>query len=300
MNVITTTLYTLIFPIIYFTTATPKVGVVLELPYTKATQYLECNSISIFAIDWGIVEGDQGEYDWSYYDDQIAELSCIQRDIIVKNAPVWAREYPEYGNSPPKREYWDSYANFVVAVTTRYRPAHIQIWNEPEIKLKKSGLFGGWGIDRGMDYALFALNVQQKVHDLNLPVMIVTGGFSSLNSYFVADVSSMGNFDAISWHYYPYFPLQQVFFDGFIDSINIAKTKFPNADRFVTETALLCYGICDDSFYEQQAIWLSFISQQDISGVRWYTLGWNDWMRSDMLSGGIDAPVYRLYLSLYP
>ncbi len=91
---------------------------------------------------WSEVEAVKGVYDWSKAAQVEGRLidaaqSGLESILLIQDAPVWARKYPDSRCGPIKEQEWGTYANFVEAAVQRYSQApynvrYFQIWNEPD------------------------------------------------------------------------------------------------------------------------------------------------------------------------
>jgi hypothetical protein len=115
------------------------------------------------AFEWAKAQPDKGmEFDHSKTDRAVTNAVTHGIDVlpVVILAPVWARQYPNVGHSPPTS--FADYTRYLRALIARYGPdgtfwpanpllpkrpiRQWQIWNEPHLQYQ-------WSIPTGDDYA---------------------------------------------------------------------------------------------------------------------------------------------------
>ena len=170
-------------------------------------------------LDWGAVEREPGELDFSRYD----EIYCaavragVSPVFHLTGIPAWAApsgECPDPCLRPPEDEHLPALRRFAEITAIRYpRAAAIEVWNEPNLPV-----FWG-GLADPAKYLPLLEAIYGGVKDGN-PGMPVIGGVLSNNPTDIADKLSLGTYlagmleggaarymDGFSLHAYPIQPL---------------------------------------------------------------------------------------------
>lgn len=208
-------------------------------------------------LDWGAVEANRGEFDFSSMDEIYCE--AIDHGILplvhLTGIPVWAAE-PERPCAgipcvqPPAAEHLPALAAFAERVAIRYpQLAAIEAWNEPNLQ-------DFWPAPDPQAYVglLAAIYTGAKAGDPNVPVLggSVSAGLSDnpetgslgLRTFFEGMAAAGGGhyMDAVSVHPYPTQPLGAPT-ESFTPAMAAARSIRDGAPRWpdriwVTETGI--------------------------------------------------------------
>jgi len=122
--------------------------------------------------DWGIIEPEQGQYDWSLYDPIVQETSARKLKLVAVlwNTPAWAAQSP---TAPP--DDLKHFSAFASALAKRYgdRIDVYQIWDEPN-------LAASWGGQRpnAIAYSRMLEAAYQEIHGHDPDALVLTAGFA--------------------------------------------------------------------------------------------------------------------------
>jgi hypothetical protein len=125
-------------------------------------------------VEWALVEGEPGIYDWSDLDPVVAGMRAVgvEPHFSVQNAPQWARSAADrtegYTQAAFPPEYDWAWKRFLRELAGRYRPWSVEIWNEPNLES-----FGGISPSR---LAMMTVEARSAIHSITPKTRIVTGG----------------------------------------------------------------------------------------------------------------------------
>ncbi|MBU0510929.1 MAG: hypothetical protein KJ638_04410, partial [Chloroflexi bacterium] len=104
---------------------------------------------------WSSVEPAKGDREWaalSNLDTQLVNAASkgLEVILIVRSTPAWAQKFEGQYCGPIKKQEFDSFANFMYDLVTRYSqpPYNIkywEIWNEPDIDVNVMKGTSGYG-----------------------------------------------------------------------------------------------------------------------------------------------------------
>ena len=273
---------------------TPRLGTFVEgIDATKMSFAVPGQSIGWLA-NWSVIQQEQDFLNMTKLEAAYQLIGDHPHWIQVKNSPPWAQSIEGLPCSPPKREYWEDFADFVVFIIDWYRPFMVEIWNEPEPKPEEIpteliGVVGCWG--DGTLYGEFVKYVYNYVKPAN-PDTIIAGGALMLNSQecweFTEDFLKVAEMDVLSFHSYPIHPWCN-YDDPLIKAQNLRKLT--NKPLWLTETSYKYAGDEPDEVFEQcQADYLRYVYNEagrvGIEFVNWYTLANNGWRHTDLVEDG--------------
>jgi len=290
--------------------------------------YLANESAIHLSLRWSEVEAIRGTYSWITTFDTMAATVAENRFFILnlKNAPAWARAPSTLQCYAPKVEFFDEFANFVVAAIDRYHPDAIEIWNEPDVQPQAAIDNGYWYgcIGNGTLYAQI-LGVVYPIVKAHHPSVVVLGGALMLGetqhkftedflAYTIASpitkynqsypvpapklslTSSIHPFDGVSYHAYITYPSTN--FDYVFGKADYLAT-LTDKQLWVTETALLCQTDCGTTFKNSQTNYLTHVYSNayshGLNGLLWYSLANNGWLNSDLVAKDVKKPVWYEY-----
>jgi len=306
------------------------IGAQIEGYFRGREKWLRNDSIVEGMIKWSEIEQERGVYDWdTQKDEDFKKIDGRPFVLQVKNSPEWARKYPEYECSPPKREYFVDYAAFVLALIDRYDDytdqLYIEVWNEPDVDRTLIGpyapYFGCWGeisdpYYGGEYYGQFLATIYPMIKSERPDVTILAGALSlgggDSTAFWQGAMKYRGNYDGVSYHAYAYYQDGQPGEEN--EDWQVIKKKATHlrwlgedAPLYVTETSLLCnpnWSPCYDpgihGFRVVQGEYLRHIIREvadwDVEFVLWYTIANNGWLNSDLVWQDEPQPAYFEYL----
>lgn len=227
---------------------------------------LGVGSVRYGALDWSkaqptpkeqLAETDgESLYDEDYLDGISREIKLLtdaglQVTVNIKGTPFFARREKLYTCSSIKREYFNTFAQFIdYFLNKNPEVKQIEIGNEPDVEPGKSEeeYYGCWGTsyDAGLYYGKMLKTVYPYLtnrHDVKIIAgALIIGGKSSpfLEGLLL---SNEKNFDAISFHAYDYYPnkdaLTLIQYAKLVKQI-LEKYEFQNVPIIHSEGAYLC------------------------------------------------------------
>jgi O-antigen ligase len=129
-------------------------------------------------VRWDLIEPERGEYDWSKWDEILAELADYPELSLVAvfmNSPKWAREDLSHKSpSTPPRNPAD-FAAFVRAFAERYgnQVDYYQIWDEPNL----TDAWGGRG-SRPVEYAALLEVAYAAIHNADDQATVIAAALA--------------------------------------------------------------------------------------------------------------------------
>ena len=290
------------FPII-LNERIPILGVQIDgAIYGNTTSYLVPNRVYQSPARWTEIEAERGVYvftDW--LDKNVAYFGDNYIIIGTKTTPIWARVWEKQG-SPPKEEYYLSYAKFLVAICERYDIWGIEVYNEPDVEKDlvddaTQYWFGAWveGTDyygAGVRYGQMMSVVYPFVKD-KCNVKLISGALigEETSLEFLRGMLDGGlQTDYISYHKYIYNRDQ-------FSKIYEFEKKIKNITSIpiiVTETSVLS-NLGGDEHQQIKADYIDYLKEtlsgSDISLVEIYS--WNNgWRNSELLPNNIPSLSY--------
>ena len=278
----------------------PVIGVQIESNSASLPWLVEPSWVRKW-LRWYEIELRAGVYTWGNRNDRaILEISESRNPLLLTiiTTPRWARIYPEKRCSPPRPEYLDDFATFVIAAIDRYQPDAIELINEPEVAYNQLDneldyWIGCWG-PHGYYYAEMLKTVYPAVKQAHPEILILAGSLmlEEFQEDFWPDVINTGGvgfYDVVSFHGYSYYPIND--FDVALRKAQYLRDIGETAPLWLTETSLLCgYNLpCGSEFEIDQAGYLRYVftksNAHDIDMVFWYTLAKNGWQNSDLVAG---------------
>jgi hypothetical protein len=252
-------------------------------------------SIWRLPLDWGEVESEPGEIDFSKYD----PIYCAAIDAGVRplwhltGIPPWAAPLGTCDQvpcvRPPESEHLPQLERFAEIAAVRYpRSAAFEAWNEPNL----TGFWGG--APNPGDYLpiLEAVYTGTKNGNPDMPVLggalsnnmtDTAGGNQSLETYLTAilDGGAANHMDGFSLHAYPVAPLGEDG-DAFTPALDVTRSALADAgaemQTWVTEVgAPTEAGVFPEVTPEQQADMMAdaygvLDASADVDAVVFHTL----------------------------
>lgn len=269
-------------------------------------QYMGETSLVMLPIWWYEIEPEYQKFVWNSprINDNFKQAGLRYTVVSFKNSPEWAKS-GEFECTPPKEEYWEEYANAIIALLEQYPSIDgVSIWNEPDNGIGSSRFSGCWGIDEvdGQYYAKFVNFVAPKIKAKFPQIYLYAGELGWIRPFIdgMARVGLVDDIDYISYHSYSWYGLHN--YDLPLEKAKYIKDRFPDIPLALTETAILCNSdvdICDVNFEIERLEYLNHVLQYsiefDITQIFWFTLGGNNWLNSDLIRKGSTTPVWELY-----
>jgi len=199
-----------------------------------------------------------GQSSWAKYDFIVDQLGQAGIGIMarVDTIPKWARpqtdDFKAYDKGPPQD--FNNYANFVGAITARYkgRINHFQVWNEPNL----NGEWGGKPISPEQ-YGVLLKFTAEKVKAVSPTALIVTAGLAQTTEDGVK-TNNLSELEFIDRLYKsgakPYFDILSVMDYGLGDS---PEDRRVGPDRANFSRLLLAREVMVRNGDEQKPIWVS-------------------------------------------
>jgi hypothetical protein len=292
-------------------TGLPSQGVQLDRGARATLHWFSNWSWARLWVRWDEIETMPGVYTWNpSLDDDITVLRRTGAPVLLTiiTTPEWARIYPQVRCSPPQPGYLDDYAAFIAAVIDRYKPQAVELTNEPEVPHEVIGSLdkwmGCWGREGGY-YAEMLKAVYPRIKARHPDVTVVAGSLMLDDALidFWKDVLANGgggNYDAVSYHGYAYYPLNE--YQVIERKAEYLRSLGETAPLWVTETSLLCYDEyieCGWEFQQDQGEYYRYLVENVSSiGVErffWYTLAANEWRHSDLVENRQPKPAWYEY-----
>lgn len=224
---------------------------------------------------WETTEPLPYYYDWTYLDAAVHVIRANNDYLMINvhNTPAWART-TRYKCKLP--DDWRYLERFIRALINRYHPEAIELWNEPEMDAETSA---------SLQYCCGCLDPHEYRQITNLiysnvfqdtETLLIAGGLLMDHEWIDEMFSYPVQADAISFHHYNYgwdtstwrLSIERGYLQG--------KTTAP---VWLTETSLLCDGVCAEPFRSYQAAWFENVSRMDFPLVLWYAqnnVGWRN------------------------
>lgn len=206
----------------------------------------------------GYYRDPQGQDSWAKYDFIVDQLNQAGIGILarVDTIPPWARpstdDIKAFDKGPPQD--FNNYANFVAAITSRYKGKihHFQVWNEPNL----TGEWGGKPISPEQ-YGLLLKYTSEKVKAVDPTALIVTAGLAQTTENGVK-TNNLNELDFIERLYQsgaaPYFDILSVMDYGLGDS---PQDRRVSPDRTNFSRLLLAREVMVRNGDAQKPIWVS-------------------------------------------
>ena len=278
---------------------TPRLGTFVEgIDANKMSHAVPGQSIGWLAL-WSVIQQDYEYLDITNMDAAYELISGYPIWIQCKNSPPWAQSIEGLPCSPPLREYWQDYADFVMFIIDLYHPFMVEIWNEPEPTPEERaedliGYIGCWG--DGTLYGEFVKYVYEYVKP-HRPDTIIAGGALMLTYdgwEFAEDFINAAEMDVLSFHAYPVHP-----YKNYNDPIIKAQKLRDMTDKplWLTETSYRYLGDEPSAEFEQcQVEYLRYVYNEaykyGIEFVNWYSLANNNWCHTDLVEADRRKPVW--------
>jgi len=295
------------------------------------TPYLVRDAVYELEVRWYQVETSPGVYNWSNLDTALLALTGHTDQLIVgvKAAPSWAREWPEYVSSRPRRDYWEAYAHFINLVIERTGAWGVEIWNEPAQPCY-SGILDYYGCwlpatqgrptmfmfyDGGVNYSQMLKTIIPIIKSAHPQVKVIVGAISGYikdgeQAQFVLGMrrTGLGGADYFSYHIYMKSDnikdLPVAYFDFTFEATGrlSADTGLP---IIVSETAVRTALINDDTappsaqFLEDQNEYLERLietspAHPEVHAILWYTLAGCGYENTDLIyNRGVGNEKYK-------
>lgn len=272
-------------------------GAQVEGATVKKLSYLREGQWWQTGVYWHLVETSPGVYSWPSDLDNVMQYNSNPVIFNTRGTPLFYRTDSAYSCSPPKKDYYIKYADYVKAMIGRYAEYGLvgfTIWNEPEPSPDQTNpnwnlpYFGCWG-DAEL-YADFTKFVYSSVKAEYPDILIISGEFMGIDTAWDADAISHGMAgDLFSFHCY-------VWSLGECDAkIAYMVSLAPHKKWVMTETSMLSETGGSD-FRSLQGQHASHIRDNfrtlGLLGALWYTVADNGWRNSDLCFGGICYPAY--------
>ncbi|MHA3023216.1 hypothetical protein ACXPWS_23505 [Mycobacterium sp. BMJ-28] len=161
-------------------------------------------------IDWGVIEGGRGQYNWGYLDNLVNSAGANNLRVlgIISNTPLWARlEGAQllFPSSPPRNP--SDFGAFAATVAKRYggRINAWEIWNEPNLPL-----FMGFADNKPARYTEMLKSAYGSIKAVQPGATVIAAGLSPLDGpdsppgflQQLYDAGAGGFFDAAAAHPY--------------------------------------------------------------------------------------------------
>jgi hypothetical protein len=214
---------------------------------------------------WSAIEPQKGVYNWSSVETLKTQLSAIQnRDLkiilVVRDTPVWAREYPASECGPILTSEIPAFAGFMNKLVSELSvpPYNIKYWeigNEPDAPINNDFvLFGCWGRPGEPNYGgeqygnmLKSVYPAIKAADPNSKVLVgglllncdpnnPPAGSDCSSSRFLTGVIANGNgayFDGVSYHAYDYYKSPGLYYNPGWHADNTTGPSSSARDNYV-------------------------------------------------------------------
>jgi len=311
-----------------------EMGAITDANGLQQAREAEMKWVRYNAIRWDVVQPDgPGTYNWSALSNVEADLirarqSGLRPIVIIRGTPSWAQKVPGYFCGPIKQENLDEFANFLRALTQRYKdsPYNIKYWelgNEPDAPWDVLGTnsgFGCWGDGNdtsgfgGGHYAEMLKQAYPAIKSADPQAQVLIGGLlydwkdphnrPMINFLRGVLVNGGGDyFDILSYHSYHYDGRWAAWGGGLVGKTNhikqvLAEYGYASKPMMCTESAYRTFG--DDSLLEEQA---NFVVTDYIRGFAlglktyvWYGLKTNDFSGSALLyPDSSPKPAYIAY-----
>ena len=286
-------------------------GTQTEARITSISHFLADNAWIHKAIRWFECEGAEPGIEFPNY--LLTDCMLIEgRDVVwgTRGCAEYARAIPEYLNSPPKPEYYSSYAEFVIAAIELCNIQHIEIWNEPDTDPHYMApghdyYYGGWGtfdepLSGGLNYGDFLAIIYPLIKQAHPDVMIIAGALACHDKTepFLAGMTEHGIYDAISFHAYPTWDSGTGAWNMMRKHVEMIR-QYTDKPLICTESSLLKYdSITNPEFEEDQADYWDYFVEDAYSlgllGAFWYDMT-SGWRCCNMVNGGRTKPVWYKY-----
>lgn len=161
-------------------------------------------------VDWGVIEGSRGQYNWGYLDNLVNSAGANNLRVmgIISNTPLWARlEGAQllFPSSPPRNP--SDYGAFAAAAAKRYagRINAWEVWNEPNLPL-----FMGFADNKAGRYTDMLKSAYGAIKSVQPGATVIAAGLSPLDGpdsppgflQQLYDAGAGGFFDAAAAHPY--------------------------------------------------------------------------------------------------
>lgn len=295
----------------------PKItGVQIEGSISSNYKYLAERSAIHDQIRWFEVEKEPGIYSWPQSLLLDYELVKDRRpSFCVKGCPEWARVNP-LRCSPPDEAHYKSYADFIIAVIEKFNAPAVEIWNEPDtpydlIAPGHDYYYGCWinleaVFASGLRYGQMLEAIYPVIKDAHPEVTIIAGALSMNRDYsekFIDAFCHVGkNYDAISFHAYPYHNGTEDW-DVIGRSVERIRRSDYDTPLWVTETSLLWWGDSTPTqeYEDDQASYFEWVlgrcRELGIDAVYWYDLH-NTWNHCGLVESGRKKAAWAKYQAI--
>lgn len=272
-------------------------GVQIEGKVSDYMQFVVPNRLYQWPIRWDIFENDKILYDANH-------LSLIEHNqiITIKGCPKRYRLWPEFVGSPPHYRYYPKLAEFIQAVINRYKPVAIELYNEPDCRVKDAfapEFFGAWvGNDEtffqgGMRYGEMCNEVGQMVKGTKILVgALMMNEFTHDFLHGMVETEFEESAQALSFHCYIRTK------SGFEKMSNITEQfRMITTLPFVcTETSLLGNG---SSTHEKlKADYMIYLKNNfgylGVESLNWYAFN-SGWENADLTKNKCALPVWEIW-----
>jgi len=259
------------------------------------------------AIKWFECELSEGNIVWTQKLLDIYEF-LQDRDVVwgTRGCAEYAREIPEYPNSPPKVEYYAKYANLVIKAIEDFNLKYVEVWNEPDtdphyMSSEARPYYGGWGTwdnpyQGGVYYGEF-LSIIYPIIKSAYPDVTIIAGALACHEYTEPFLEGFAQFeyDAISFHAYPYWKQS---LDTMKQHVSMIR-QYTDCPLYCTETSLIKYdSITNPEFENDQADYWDYVIQKgyelELTGLFWYSMD-SEWKCTNLVSHSRKKPAWERY-----
>jgi len=279
-----------------------RIGVQLERDAEQLVPYMRLDLPILLPIGrWWEIEVSPGVF---VCPDEIAtQIRAIDAPVYigVKGSPTWMRVYPPALCSAPLPEYYPNLAKFCLWLCTTFpNIAGLEIGNEPEVAPQDAmGVdyyLGGWGMDKGAEYAKAVNKVYDKLQKYVPNVKVIAGALIGKWPFLQAALAAGLKCHAISFHSYV---REGRSYDDVTQRAATIKALGTTQPIWCTETAMRDPTYAGGTLYEsQKADYFEYLinSAHGVAKIFWYGLGRNTWQRTSLLGpGDVETPAYGKY-----
>ena len=279
----------------------------------ELAKFLRPGALVFIPVWWYEHEEIPGTFDFSALDKIMQVYSDYDVIFGVRNAPDWAREFPECENSPVRLDRFEHYLRFCLKLIQRYSPWGIEHWNEPDGPRLSTDLahwLGGFGGNYagGQKYGAFCNVVGKRLKVQKTKVIVGAQGWMD-QTEFLAGFASVFNKDYCDWLSYHGYADYQGSGKGWVFRIfnmsRLLSYYFAGIPQICTETSLLhVENNCElAAFEEEQAEYLKILDRsparpEDLRAVLWFGMR-TGWRSADLLGkGDREKPVFEVWEGL--
>lgn len=298
--------------------AAARFGVQHDMPFGEGMlPYIVSNRLYHFPVRFADCCQTQGTFQApQYLLDNIGTTYPARLGMGTLTCPDWARLWPECLGSPPAREFWGDFADFVCRAIDICpgRWQYVELWNEPDVPIEIVGehdqnYLGAWvrGGDyktAGRMYGEFVAQAAEIIRQRFLQVRIYAGalvsdGERSLEFLRAAASSGIEAADGISYHIYQRPPVYNF---KAISEYGAAIRGIIAKPLAVTETSIRDNNQAIDLKLLNQAqvdYWKYLMHEVQESGIEilnWYSWG-QQWENTAMWRNEIAMPIMTAWMN---